>query len=57
MAGTLPKHLGVTLDSLMKDSTITSWSVHGNSAITTLTIRFNMVDTFMCQPCYIDIER
>ena len=45
MAGTLPKHLGVTLDSLMEDSTITSWSVHGNSAITTLTIRFKMVDS------------
>ena len=42
MNQSLPKHLQITLDGLLCDSVLSSWTVHGNSAMTTLTIRFKM---------------
>ena len=39
----LPKHLVLTLDSLIDDSMLTSWTIQANSNITSVTIRFKMV--------------
>ena len=38
----LPKHLVLTLDSLIDDSILTSWTIQGNTNITSVTIRFKM---------------
>lgn len=42
MDKTLPKHLVLTLESLLHDSMLTSWTVQGNSHVTSVTIRFKM---------------
>ena len=38
----LPKHLMLTLDSLIGDSMLKCWTIQGNSNITSVTIRFKM---------------
>ena len=40
MDNPLPKHLGLTLDALLKDSMLTSWTIQSNSSMTSVIIRF-----------------
>ena len=41
----LPKHLVLTLNGLLEDSRLTSWTVQGNCEMTSVTIRFKMADS------------
>ena len=41
----MPKHLENTLESLFRDNSLTSWTIHSNGKFTTVSMRFAMEDS------------
>ena len=53
MDKTLPKHLELTLNCLMKDCNLSRWTVQGNTNMRSITIRFK-TDTGENKQEYVD---